>query len=75
MAHSSGSPCFARGTVHGALVRFPLQAGGTCRRGLSNARVLVKFGLAIGIRYHPKRWVRLSRLKPSWSRLIMDNDL
>jgi hypothetical protein len=35
--------------VHGTLVRFPLPAGGTLRRGFSNTRVLVKFGLAIGI--------------------------
>jgi hypothetical protein len=31
-----GSPCLARGTVHGARVRFPLLAGGTHRRGVRN---------------------------------------
>jgi len=42
-----GSPRFARGTEKRAL-RFPLQAGGTLRRGSSTA-VFVNSGSAIGI--------------------------
>jgi hypothetical protein len=38
--------------MHDARVWFPLPAGGTCRMGFSNARVLVKFGLTIGISTH-----------------------
>ena len=47
---SVGSPRFARGTAWGAWVRFPLQAGGTLRRGLSGILVFVNFGCAIGNR-------------------------
>jgi hypothetical protein len=44
IAPSVGSPHCVRGTAHGTLVRFPLPAWGTYRKGVSNARVLVKFG-------------------------------
>jgi hypothetical protein len=36
-AQGFGSPRFVRESVHGALVRFPLLAGGTWRRGFSTA--------------------------------------